>query len=281
MMSNNIIWIAGAKGRLGQELEMVLSVPGNTVLISDLDVDITCLEDVLNFAMMNRPDYIINCAGMTDVKACEENEVMAYKVNALGARNLSTAARQVNAVIIQMSTDDVFAGDSETPVNEFDTALPVSVYGKSKLAGEKFVESLNPKHVIVRSSWVYGHSDNDFVSKIISMAKNNQPIELPVNQIGSPTSAHALAGFIGALIGQDEFGTFHASCEGSCSRYEFAKTILDSAGLNVEITPVTYDDTSAKRPQKVVLDNLMMKMTEIYEMPAWQDELKKYMGDNR
>jgi dTDP-4-dehydrorhamnose reductase len=278
-MRNNIIWITGAKGNLGQALVEKLKKPGNTVLVTDVDLDVTDLEEVRNYAVMNGVEYIINCASITSIKECEKDMVQAYKVNAMGARNLSIASRQVNAVMIQLSTDDVFSGIKGGPLTEFDTPDPVSVYGKSKLAGEKFVESLNPKHIIIRSSWVYGHKVNDFITKTLEKAERGEEIAMPTDYYSAPTNADELAKLIEILIDADEYGIFHASSEGSCSRYEYARTVLDLAGK--KDYPIRETDSSDEgshtRPMNIRLENLMLKMTGLFTMPDWRESLTNFM----
>ena len=149
------VWIAGASGRLGSALSHRFG--GNTaykLVTSDRDVAVEDVSVVGRFADINHPDVIINCAGLTDVQACEENPEEAYKINAIGARNLATAARRIDAKFIQISTDDVFGGDEGKAFCEFDDPHPTTMYGKSKYAGEKLVRELTDKHVIVRSSWL-------------------------------------------------------------------------------------------------------------------------------
>ena len=161
----NSIWITGASGRIGSELVKRLKAnTDNRVVATDKDVDVTDSKAVMSAAEIYRPDVIINCSSISDEKYCEENMIEAFKVNALGARNLANAARKVNAKIIQLSTDDVFASAGDVRLTEYDTPNPVSVYGKSKLAGENYVRELNPKHLIIRSSWVYGFGRDDYFS---------------------------------------------------------------------------------------------------------------------
>ena len=162
------IWIAGASGRLGSALSHRFG--GNTaykLVTSDRDVPVEDVSVVGRFADINHPDVIINCAGLTDVRACEENPEEAYKINAIGARNLATAARRIDAKFIQISTDDVFGGDGDKAYCEFDDPQPTTIYGKSKYAGEKLVRELTDKHVIVRSSWLYGVGSYDFVDRVL------------------------------------------------------------------------------------------------------------------
>lgn len=198
-MSITRVWIAGAGGRLGSALYHRFS--GNTdykLVTSDRDVPIEDAREAGRFADLNHPDVIINCAGLTDVRACEEKPEEAYKINAIGARNLAVAARRIDAKLIQISTDDVFDGDDDAALCEFDDAHPTTMYGKSKYAGEKLVRELTDKHVIVRSSWLYGVGSYDFVDRVLDNAKKDGKVVLPEDEISSPTSADALAGFTSA-----------------------------------------------------------------------------------
>ena len=152
-MTKNAIWITGAEGRLGSTLvELLKKNTDNKVVGTDMDVDITDMDEVEQCIKVYRPNIVINCASISDADYCEQNKVQAFKVNALGARNLAAASRGVNAKIVQLSTDDVFSGKNTGHLTEFDLPDPQDVYGKSKYAGENYVKELNPKHLIVRSS---------------------------------------------------------------------------------------------------------------------------------
>ena len=276
------VWIAGADGQLGCAVRETLS--GNRavrVLTSDLDVDVTCLEAVEAFAGENSPDVIINCAGMTDLAKCERNEEKAYRVNALGARNLAIAARKASAKLIHLSTDDVFDGTAKRPLTEFDQVNPLTVYGKSKLAGENFVRELASRHMIVRSSWIYGKTKNNFVSYILEGLLMEDTIYVAVDQISTPTSAIELAKFVVKLIDSEEYGTYHASCEGMCSRYEFAKEIVRLSGKKVNIEPHAAGENPSvvNRPRYTLLDNFMLKVSGIYQMPDWKEALAAFMAE--
>lgn len=281
-MSRQKIWIAGGDGRVGRSIFEILDRKHEyTVLTTDKDVDVTNLKDVQDFATINRPDYVLNCVGMTDPEECEKNRIEAYRINALGARNLSIASNRVGAAIIQISTDDVFSGENRHTLTEFDMPTPVTVYGKSKLAGENFVKELNPKHVIIRSSWLYGYGEYDYVNKIIAKAKRGEEILVPIDQISSPTSARELSRFIRSILKTQEYGIFHASCEGECSRMDFVRKILEQAGLEAKVTGVVQGEKGSPilRPCVTRLENLMMKMTGIYEMKDWKDALAEYMKE--
>lgn len=273
----NSIWVTGASGRIGSEIIKRLKMDTDyRVVGTDLDVDITDSEAVEAAGDIYRPNVIINCSSLSASKCSEENIVEAFKVNALGARNLAKVARKLNAKIIHLSTDDVFASNENKRLTEYDNPNPDSVYGKSKLAGENYVRELNPKHVIVRSSWVYGAGDNHFLAYVEEKAKNNESFTVPSYKISTPTSANTLADFILTLIDSSEYGIFHASCEGSCTRYEFACEILKQIGSNVSLA--IPEDGSI---HSTLLENLMLKMTEIYSMPDWKEDLANYIKESR
>lgn len=273
-MTTQTIWIAGASGRLGQELENLLEKNNDyKIIATDKDVDVTDMHAVDQAVDIYRPTVVINCASMSDAQYCEEHMVEAFRVNALGARNLASASRRVNAKMIQLSTDDVFIGNkSDTAFTEFDVPVPTTVYGKSKLAGENYVRELNPKHLIIRSSWVYGSGTVDFYSKVVEHAKKHEEMEVPVDKFSSPTSAKTLSKFIVCLIEKSEYGIYHASSEGCCSRYEFAKAILETLGMDVSLIKGVNSQEEGKT-ESTLLENLMMKMTEIYAMPEWKEDL--------
>lgn len=280
-MLKNSIWITGAEGRLGSALVQLLKADvGNKVVGTDKDVDITDMEMVDQSIGVYRPGIVINCASISNVEYCERHMVEAFKVNALGARNLAAAARRMNAKIIHLSTDDIFDGNVSGNLTEFDMPNPQTVYGKSKLAGEEYVKELNPKHLIIRSSWVYGTasgtSEQDFFHYVAECGRNNTPFEAPLDKISTPTSASELARFISVLLDKTEYGVYHASCEGVCTRHEFAKTILALMGYNTALVKGIFSEKNG-RQTSTLLENLMMKMTEIYTMPQWMDDLKAYV----
>ena len=164
------IWITGAEGHIGTALLELLEGVEYQLLPTDIhEVDITKIDEVTQFVYVNRPDVIINCAGMTDVAECEKNIDEAYRVNAIGVRNVALAANDIDAKVIQISTDDVFDKESRIPYNEFDTVHPRTIYGKSKEAGEKILTQLLNRFVIIRSSWIYGIG-RDFVDEVLRNA---------------------------------------------------------------------------------------------------------------
>ncbi len=275
------IWVCGSRGQIGQAVNDVVDKLEFEMLDTDMDdLDVTDTDEVLRFGEMNRPDIIINCSGMTDIEACEENPSMAYKVNALGARNLAIVASKMQAKMVQLSTDDVFDGKSTAPYTEFDVTNPVTVYGKSKLAGENYVKEFTSKHFIVRSTWVYGKGSN-FITNFLQRVEEGGEIAVASDQFGSPTSANELARFLLHLVHTSEYGTYHATNRGICSRYAFAEEILKMTGKQVTLQPVptVMDELSKVRPAYAVLDNFIMSMVPVYDFPQWQDSLREYLTE--
>lgn len=275
------VWIVGAEGRVGSAICKLLDLRRVELLKTDIeDVDITNKEDIAAYIDINRPDIIINCAGFTDVARCEKEVERAFQINAIGARNLSVAARKVRAIMVQISTDDVFDGKANSPYNEFDYTYPCTIYGKSKLAGENFVREFAPKHIIIRSSWVYGDGKN-FVKQILCQAEEKKKIYVSKNQFASPTSAKELARTIIRLINHGDNGIYHAVCTGYCSRYEFAKEILHLSNKQVEVLPAVeaQSELTIMRPSYSVLDNLMLRINGIETPVDWRMALKEYIEE--
>ena len=273
------IWITGAEGHIGTALLDLLEGVEYQLLPTDIkEVDITKIDEVTQFVHVNRPDVVINCAGMTDVQECENNVDEAYRVNAIGVINVALAANEVNAKVIQISTDDVFDKESRIPYNEFDNVHPRTIYGKSKEAGEKILTQLLNRFVIIRSSWIYGIG-RDFVDEVLRNVGQGKKMEVPNNQYAAPTSAKELAKVIRYFIDNEEYGLYHVVCPGSCSRYEFARTILEYSGKagELDLYPVVIEDSA--RPTYSVLDNMMLRLTGIEEPKDWKAALKEYLDE--
>ena len=273
------IWITGAEGHIGTALLDLLEGVEYQLLPTDIEeVDITKINEVTQFVHVNRPDVVINCAGLTDVQECENNVDEAYRVNAIGVRNVALAANEVNAKVIQISTDDVFDKESRVPYNEFDNVHPRTIYGKSKEAGEKILTQLLNRFVIIRSSWIYGIG-RDFVDEVLRNVGQGKTMEVPNNQYAAPTSAKELAKVIRYFIDNEEYGLYHVVCPGSCSRYEFARTILEYSGKagELDLYPVVIEDSA--RPTYSVLDNMMLRLTGIEEPKDWKAALKEYLDE--
>ncbi|MGN1186917.1 MAG: SDR family oxidoreductase [Lachnospiraceae bacterium] len=270
------VWITGASGHVGSALVELFDEMEYELFLTDKDVDVTEINDVLQFCHINRPDVIINCASLTGLVACENNKDEAYKVNAIGVRNIALAANEINAKVIQISTDDVFGVAGKAAYNEFDTPDPITIYGKSKYAGEKILSSLMNRFVIIRSSWVYGIG-KDIVSTVLDAVKTGSDFYAAGDIYSSPTSASELARVIRYFVDRDEFGIYHAVCQGSCNRYEFVNAVLEYSGNAGKINVVLMDSDNEQVVTGAVLDNLMLRLTGLKQPKPWRDALKEYI----
>ncbi|MCX8128604.1 MAG: dTDP-4-dehydrorhamnose reductase [Clostridia bacterium] len=278
------ILVTGANGQLGNEIVKQNEAIGrnNTLILTDVhNLDITNEKEVWALIKNERPDAVINCAAYTNVDGCESNENMAYQINAIGARNLSISAFEVGASIIQVSTDYVFDGNTNQPRREFDHVNPMSVYGKSKELGERLVRETNPRHFIVRTAWLYGEGNN-FVRTILKLAKEKDEVSIVNDQIGSPTSTKDLAACILDLTDTYNYGTYHATCEGYCSWYDFAKKIFSLKGINIKVNAITTEQLArpAHRPKYSVLDNFMLNIHGMNRFRTWDEAVEEYLKAN-
>lgn len=281
------ILITGSKGQLGRALNQVLSEKSEITIINTdmgeltaycpISLDITNAVAVMNFVQDLKPDVIINCAAHTAVDLCESDQERAYKINALGPKNLAAAAHAVDAKMVQVSTDYVFDGESDKPYTEEDTTNPKSVYGSTKLAGEQFVQENCKKHFIIRTAWLYGEGKN-FIKTMLSLAEKNPEIRVVNDQYGTPTSALELARAISKLIDTESYGIYHGTCEGIATWYEFAVEIFRITGNTVKVNPITTEEypTPASRPMFSVLENKNLKSLGIYMKP-WEEALQEYL----
>jgi dTDP-4-dehydrorhamnose reductase len=279
------ILITGAKGQLGLELNRQLvtrRADGETVeiVLTDLpELDIASQPQVTELLQGERPQVVLNCAAYTNVDGCEADEDAAFRINALGARNLAVAAAAVGAKMVQVSTDYVFDGANPAPRREYDQVNPQSVYGRSKLWGEQLVAATNPRHFIVRTAWLYGEGNN-FVRTMLRLATEREELQVVNDQIGSPTSTVDLTRCLLELIRTEAYGVYHATCEGRCSWYEFASKIMELTGRRVKLTPITTEQLNrpAPRPRFSVLDNFALRLIGLNTFRDWESALREYLG---
>lgn len=274
------IIVTGCNGQLGRALNEVYA-GSNEIECVNTDVaelDITNIDAVLKLVREVKPYAIVNCAAHTNVNACESQVDAAYRINAIGPRNLSIAATETGAKLIQVSTDYVFPGDGTRPYTEFDAVGPQSVYGASKLAGENFVKDFAKNYFIIRTAWLYGDGNN-FVKTMLKLAETNDTVSVVKDQLGTPTSAKELAKAIAYLLPTDNYGVFHGTCEGDCSWADFAEEIFRLAGKNTNVKHITTEEfpTPAKRPAYSILDNYMLRLTTDFQFADWHDALVEYM----
>ena len=247
------------------------------------DLDITDNNACRTYFIEHMPDICINCAAYTNVDGCETNQLDAFKVNAMGARNLARACELVGAKMVHISTDYVFNGEGTTPFCEFDPVAPQSVYGKTKLAGEKFVEQFCSKFFIVRTAWLYGYEGSNFVKTMVRLGTERGSLSVVDDQRGNPTNAADLSHHILAIVPTCEYGVYHCTGKGECSWYEFAKEIMECAGINAIVSPCTTEEfpRPAKRPAYSSLENMMLEATVGDNMRHWKDALKAYFENQK
>jgi len=282
------ILVTGCNGQLGRAIQKEYAGEVEFVLTDVVDsdgivsLDITSIDQVMTLVRDARPDVIINCAAHTNVDKCEEQWDLAYKINAIGPRNLSIAATETGAKLVHISTDYVFDGHGTRPQTEFDPVGPVSAYGKTKLEGENFVKQFAQKYFILRTAWLYGDGHN-FVRTMLRLSETHDEVSVVCDQKGSPTSAVELARMIHYLEGTENYGLFHATCEGDTNWADFTEEIFRLAGKQTKVNHVTskqykeMNPASADRPAYSILDNYMLRLTSDYQMAEWHDALKEYM----
>lgn len=274
--------ITGCNGQLGRAMnEQLAGNPAYECINTDVaELDITNIDSVLKLAREVKPYAIVNCAAHTNVNACESQQELAYKINAIGPRNLSIAATETGAKLIQVSTDYVFPGNENKALTEFDAVGPKSMYGMTKLAGENFVKDFARNYFILRTAWLYGDGKN-FVRTMLAASESNTKVRVVGDQFGSPTSARELAKAICYLLPTENYGTFHATCEGSCSWADFTKEFYRLAGKKTEVEVITTAEypTPAVRPAYSILENYMFKLTTDFMFADWHDAIAEYMKE--
>ncbi|NBK25825.1 MAG: dTDP-4-dehydrorhamnose reductase [Spirochaetia bacterium] len=287
------ILITGAKGQLGNELCKILgegvSERGKlpplydecTVIGVDVDeLDITSSDAVDSFFTLHKPNLVFNCAAMTNVDGCEGDEETAYRVNAVGPKNLAMACERHGTRLLHVSTDYVFDGLGTRPYVESDKPSPNTAYGHSKQAGERFVLDLCKNSCICRTAWLYGHLGSNFVKTMLRLAREKGVLTVVDDQVGNPTSAVDLAWQLVLLAASDETGIFHCTCNGEAVSWNaFAKRIIRKAGLAVEVKPCTTAEfpRPARRPAYSALDNKHLRDTIGDSMRDWEEALDSFL----
>jgi dTDP-4-dehydrorhamnose reductase len=275
------ILLTGGDGQLGRELLDCATNAGHTVRSTDrADCDVADSIRVGEVIDETDPEVLINCAAWTRVDDAETNADAAFRLNALGPRVLAAACDRKNVLLIHLSTDYVFAGDAGAPIDEWQQPRPRSVYGASKLAGEQEVRNLARRHIVVRTSWLYGRHGPNFVLTMLRAGEGQQPMRVVSDQVGSPTWTGHLAPALLRLMELDIPGTYHLSNAGAVSWYGFAQAIFAAVGDATEVTPIPTSEypTPAPRPAYSVLDNRVWRLLGETPLPEWQEGLRAYLA---
>ncbi len=281
------VLVTGAGGQLGTDLCEALR-DYELIPLNHSDIEISNMDSVKQAFNKHKPDIIINTAAYVRVDDCEDEKEKAFQVNALGARNVAIAAQELGARLVHISSDYVFGGEAElrtTPYTEFETPIPLSIYGKSKLAGENLVRHSCLRHFIVRASALFGVAGSsgkggNFIETMLRLAGEHERLKVVNDQAFSPTYTRDLAQKIAQLITTEYYGIFHITNRGVCSWYEFTAEILRLAGIETPIIPITSEQypQKARRPRYSVLDNYHLRLLGMDDMRPWQEALKDYLA---
>lgn len=271
------IAITGSKGQLGSALKKAF----NAAELLEIDLpehDITDLQRIGEAVGRFAPDLIIHTAAITDVDGCERNPELAYRVNVLGTRNMAVAAQRADAAFVYISTDYVFDGTKREPYWEFDRPNPLSVYARTKWLGEQITRDLLSRYYIARIAWLYGQGPRNFVRTVLRLADERDNLPMVIDEIGSPTYAVDVAQALYRLVQQPAYGIYHLTNAGSCSRYEWAQSILQQSGKELQLRPSQNYPRAARVPKRVTLRNYCAAELGITMRP-WQEALREYLNE--
>lgn len=279
--------VVGGNGQLGSDVVRVFAKNGHEVYpLTHRDIEICKIDCVSDVLRQLRPDIVVNTAAMHQVEACERDPEAAFAANALGPRNIAMVANDLGALVMHISTDYVFDGSKKAPYEETDAPAPLNVYGNTKLAGESFVRCSTPRHFVLRTSALYGSQPCrgkgglNFVELMLKLGRERGKVRVVNGEIVSPTPTAELAEQIVRLSGCEEFGLFHATSEGCCSWYDFAKEIfrLGAVPANVEVALPHEFPSKVARPHYSVLENAALKAIDLNRMHPWQEGLRSYLS---
>lgn len=277
------VLVTGVKGQLGYDVVRELQKRGHEAVGVDIDeMDITDAAAVERVMTEVQPDAVIHCSAYTAVDRAEEDIEICRRVNVDGTKNIAKICKKLNCKMLYLSTDYIFSGDGERPWEPDDEASPLNAYGRSKYDGELALKKYVEKYFIVRISWVFGINGNNFIKTMLRLGRENGAVKVVDDQIGSPTYTYDLARLLVDMIESDRYGAYHATNEGICSWYEFAKEIFRAAGMdNVSVTPVKSGDfpVKAKRPKNSRMSKEKLVTNGFSLLPAWQDAVARYIKE--
>jgi dTDP-4-dehydrorhamnose reductase len=273
--------VCGAAGMLGRDVARAAAQAGHDVVaLSRADLDVTDAATSREAIGAARPDTVVNCAAYTNVDGAEEEAEAALRVNGQGAANVAAATAGAGAGILYVSSDYVFDGAKRSPYVESDPTAPLSSYGRSKLAGERATADANPRHHVVRSSWLFGPHGPNFVETMLALAGRRDEVSVVRDQVGCPTYTGHLAEALVTIAATAAYGVHHVAGGGECSRFEFAREIFRRAGVGREVRPCTTEEQPrpARRPAYSVLRS---EREGAVELPPWQEGLDRYLAERK
>ena len=281
------IAIIGSNGQLGSDIYEVLneSYSDKVIGLTHNDIDISDLNSVNSVLKEIKPTIIINTAAFHNVPLCEKEREKAFAVNSEGAENLAKISNELRAILFHFSTDYVFDGKKKRPYIETDKPNPLNIYAKSKLEGENKIREIAEKYYILRVAGLYGKYPSrvkgyNFVGLMLKLAKERDEIRVVDNERTTPTYTKEIAEQLSLMIKKEPaFGIYHATAEGECSWYEFAKAIFEISGVKTNLVKAAPGEfaTEVKRPKYSVLENFNLKSEGINIFSHWKDELRDYI----
>ena len=274
------ILLVGKDGQVGRELLPILASHGEVAATGRADLDLRETSRVAEKVLDEKPDVIVNAAAYTAVDRAESEPDTAQAVNAAAPGAMAAEAARLGALLVHFSTDYVFDGAKPQPYLEDDSTNPLSAYGRSKLAGERAILSSGCRHLILRTSWVYGPHGRNFLLTILRAARERPELRVVDDQVGAPTSSLAIARATAALLRRDAAGLYHFTAAGKTTWFGFAREILARAGIHTPIVPISTNEypAAARRPRNSVLDNSRLKAAHGLALPSWQEQLDEVMA---
>ncbi len=275
-----MIIVTGAAGQLGGDVCRILKEKNIPHLgIDRNEADITSEKSVEAFFDGKDFEVLIHCAAYTAVDKAEEEKELCFAINAKGTENLARICQRKNAAIIYVSTDYVFSGEGEVPFEPDDEKAPLSVYGKSKLEGERAVMNLCEKYFIVRTSWVFGEQNRNFIATMLRLSQTRDEVNVVCDQVGSPTYSADLALLLTEMAQTEKYGIYHGTNEGYCSWYELAERVFALKGIPMKVNPVTSEEyiTPAERPKNSRMSKKTLTDAGFSLLPDWEDAVKRYL----
>lgn len=274
--------VTGINGQLGYDVVRELEIYGynNIVKVDKDEMDLTNEEMVRKIIRDEKPDVVIHCGAYTNVDGAEEDIDTCMKVNGESTRWIAETCKEIGAKLIYISSDYVFEGTKEGIYEVEDIANPLNVYGKSKELGEKNA-LINPKTFVVRTSWVFGINGKNFVKTMLRLAETKTELSVVNDQIGSPTYSKHLAKLLADMSLTDKYGVYHATNEGYCSWYEFAKKIFELSDINILVNEISSDNYPQKaiRPKNSKLSKNSLIVNGFDRLPSWENALKEYLNE--
>lgn len=281
--------VLGANGQLGRDVAAAFSAHGNVISLTHEQLEVASIESVRSALEGVHPDLVVNTAAFHHVEKCEADPALSFAVNGLGARNVAQVTDSLGATLIHVSTDYVFDGVKGAPYTEDDSANPLNVYGNTKLSGEHFVRSINPRHFVVRISAIYGENPCrakgglNFVELMLKLSQERPELRVVDDEFVTPTATAQIARQLVELSQSSHYGLYHATAEGSCSWYEFAAAIFELTGTKVRLERARPGEFPAKvpRPKYSVLENKALKSRSLNVFTHWQDGLSQYLANRQ